>query len=161
LPDITFEELKKTLEKGIQNKTSKKIDEGYATSDVIIQYPSNVKVGEGTILNSGCILIGPITIGKYCLIGYRCMLFAEEHNFKPDKFICIQESRIEPIEIGDDVFLGAYVFITSGIKIGSHAIIGAGAVVTHNIPEWEIWAGTPARKIGDRRVWFNDEVITP
>lgn len=153
MTDLTIEELIKTLEQQVKEGKSKRIDKGYASLDVVIHIPSIVKVGEGTIVNSGCILNGPITIGKYSMIGFRTLLFANEHNFKPEKLICIQEASIKPIEIGDDVWIGAHVFVRGDIKIGNHAIVGAGAVVTHNIPEWEIWVGVPAKKIGDRRTW--------
>jgi acetyltransferase-like isoleucine patch superfamily enzyme len=55
------------------------------------------------------------------------------------------------IEIGDDVWIGANAVIVPDVKIGSHAIIAAGAVVTRDVPEYAIAAGVPARTIGDRR----------
>jgi len=52
-----------------------------------------------------------------------------------------------PIEIGDDVFIGAHSIILKGVKIGARSIIGAGSVVTKHIPEDEIWGGNPAKFI--------------
>ena len=54
----------------------------------------------------------------------------------------------KPIRIGDHAFVGANAMILKGVTIGSKAIIGAGSVVTHDVPDGEIWAGNPARKIG-------------
>ena len=54
------------------------------------------------------------------------------------------------IEIGDDVWIGAGAVITPGVMVGRGAVIGANSVVTHHVPEYEVWAGVPARKIGER-----------
>lgn len=59
--------------------------------------------------------------------------------------------------IGNDVWISANSVITRGVTIGDGAVIGAGAVVTHNVPPYEIWAGVTAKKIGQR---FSDEIIT-
>ena len=50
----------------------------------------------------------------------------------------------KPVHIGDDVWIGGRVIILPGVHIGSHSIIGAGAVVTKDVPEWAIAAGNPA-----------------
>jgi len=55
--------------------------------------------------------------------------------------------RVAPITIGDHVFLGNRTTVLPGITIGSHAIVGAGSVVTRDIPNGEVWAGNPARHI--------------
>jgi len=52
-----------------------------------------------------------------------------------------------PVHIGNQVFIGAHVTILKGVRIGDHAIIGAGAVVTRTVPPYELWAGNPARHI--------------
>ncbi|VVS91328.1 acyltransferase [Desulfoluna spongiiphila] len=55
--------------------------------------------------------------------------------------------RVAPITIGDHVFLGNRTTILPGITLGSHVIVGAGSVVTRDIPDGEVWAGNPARHI--------------
>ncbi|WP_300673935.1 acyltransferase [Desulfoluna sp.] len=55
--------------------------------------------------------------------------------------------RVAPITLGDHVFLGNRTTLLPGITVGSHVIIGAGSVVTHDIPDGEVWAGNPARHI--------------
>lgn len=52
--------------------------------------------------------------------------------------------------IGDYAFVGANAVVMPGVTVGVGAVVGAGAVVTHDVPPWEIWAGVPARKIGER-----------
>jgi acetyltransferase-like isoleucine patch superfamily enzyme len=133
-----------------------KYDEGFKSpSAKIWEYWGKVKLGEGSFINDEAIVFGPVTIGKFSLISIRAMIFAHEHGIEPDLECPIpcQEYIIKPIEIGDDVWIGANAFITAGVKIGNHAVIGAGAVVTHDVPEWEVWGGVPAKKIGDRRTW--------
>lgn len=62
--------------------------------------------------------------------------------------------RIGPIVLGDNVFLGNNVIVLPGITIGSQVVIGAGAVVTRNIPSGKVWAGNPARLICDFETYF-------
>ena len=59
--------------------------------------------------------------------------------------------RCEPIEIADNVWIGANAVILRGVTIGQGAVVAAGAVVTKKIPPNEIWGGLPARKIGERK----------
>ena len=55
--------------------------------------------------------------------------------------------KTTPVYIGEGVFIGACSIVTKGVSIGKHSVVGAGSVVTHDIPEEEIWAGNPARFI--------------
>lgn len=95
---------------------------------------------------------GEIRIGADCLISQFCTLVASNHAMTrgaPIKSQPPEESR-RGIVLGDDVWLGAGVTLLPGITVGQGAVIGAGSVVTHDVPAYEIWAGSPARKIGAR-----------
>ncbi len=96
---------------------------------------------------------GRIEVGAGCLISQFCTLVAANHAVARGRFIEAQGLAPEPrgIRIGDDVWLGAGVVVTPGVSIGSGAVIGANAVVTHDVPDYEIWAGVPARRIGERK----------
>lgn len=91
-----------------------------------------------------------IIIGRYVNCGGNVSIW--DTDFHPLK---AEDRRINdvnkiismPIEIGDDVFIGANSIILKGVKIGARSIIGAGSVVTKHIPEDEIWAGNPAKFI--------------
>jgi acetyltransferase-like isoleucine patch superfamily enzyme len=110
-------------------------------------------LGEGSGIGRGCEVTGIVKIGNNTQIGYGAMIISEEHLFLPEYPIFEQSSVYKPIIIGDDVWVCARAIITGGVTIGNHAIVCAGAIVTHDVPEWEIWAGNPAKKIGDRRTW--------
>ncbi|MGQ0800754.1 MAG: acyltransferase [Pseudomarimonas sp.] len=95
---------------------------------------------------------GDVVIGNDCLISQFCTLIASHHSTSPGMPIKDQPPRQDRsgVEIGDDVWLGAGVVVTAGAKIGKGAVIGANAVVVGAIPDYEIWAGVPARRIGSR-----------
>lgn len=117
-------------------------------------------IGGGTVINPYCWFSGDIEIGCQCSIAVGVKMFEKNHDLTHE----LQAPRINklrllnqfvskgPIIVGDDVWIGADAIILSGVNIGSHAVIGAGSVVTKNVPEWEIWAGNPAKKIGVRKV---------
>lgn len=95
---------------------------------------------------------GDIQIGNHCLISQFCTLVASNHGI--DRAAPIQNQTPGSgrcgVVLGNDVWLGAGAVITPGVSIGTGAVIGANAVVTHDVPDYEIWAGVPAKKIGDR-----------
>lgn len=93
---------------------------------------------------------GDIKIGDYCRIGPAVKMFSNNHNFNKNKLISKQKSSEGKINIGNDVWIGAGSIILKDVTIGDGAVIGAGSVVTKSIPEYEIWAGNPAKKIKDR-----------
>ena len=79
-------------------------------------------------------------------MGPNCTIYSQNHNFSDCSIPIIKQgmSQIEPVTIGDDVWIGKNVTILPGVNIGSHSIIGACAVVTKDIPEWAIAVGNPA-----------------
>lgn len=96
---------------------------------------------------------GDIQIGNDCLISQFCTLSASNHATRRGLPINQQGTAQERtgIKIGDDVWLGAGAVVTAGVTIGNGAVIGANAVVTRDVPDYEIWAGAPARKISTRQ----------
>ncbi|PHM16578.1 MAG: transferase [Sulfuricurvum sp. PD_MW2] len=93
---------------------------------------------------------GNITIGKYTQIGPYCQINDQGHAFKKEKLIIEQDAIIEDVTIGEDCWIGAGVRILKGVRIGNGVVIGAGAIVNKNIPDYEIWAGVPAKFIKKR-----------
>lgn len=94
---------------------------------------------------------GEIILGKFCAIGPGSVLRASNHAFADlSRPIIFQGHTKGRIAIGDDVWIGANCVITPDVEIGQGAIIGAGAVVTKNIPPYAIAWGVPA-KVGGYR----------
>lgn len=97
-------------------------------------------------------LSGGVTIGKNCHLTNEIRIFSHEHVIPPrEKLVRSGEVEKLPVIIGDDVFIGYRAIVLGNVKIGNGAVVGAGAVVTKNVGEYEIVGGIPARHIGDRK----------
>lgn len=121
----------------------------------------DVELGRYTYINENC-SIENCKIGSFCSIAANTYINPFNHNKKyisthPFLFNSfyhfVDKSRTEKqkkVIIGNDVWIGLNSVILSGCSIGDGAIIGAGSIVTHDIPAYEIWGGVPARKLSDR-----------
>jgi acetyltransferase-like isoleucine patch superfamily enzyme len=131
-----------------------------------------VRMGDRVTIAAEVFLHGPITLGHDVSINPRVSMdggragievgdgtriatgvnvFAFDHGIDPGSEIRTQAVRSRGIVIGRDVWIGAGAGITDGVRIGDHAVVGMGAVVSHDVPEWAIVGGVPAKVIGDRR----------
>ena len=112
-----------------------------------------IRIGDGVGISNSCLWARErIEIGNHVNIGADCLLLDHDaHSLDPmdrrDYSVDKQHIATEPIVIGDDVLIGARCIILKGVHIGARSIVGAGSVVTGDIPAGEIWAGNPARKI--------------
>ncbi len=91
-----------------------------------------------------------LEIGDDCLIAAGVRMVDHDHGIELDRPMNVQACPSAPISVGADAWIGANAVILKGVTVGRGAIIGAGAVVTRSIPDFEIWAGVPARRIGSR-----------
>ena len=105
------------------------------------------------------------SIASYCALGgsghflervSTSPLFAKGHNAFHKSFASLSNPMSQPVHIGNDVWVGEAVYIKQGIHIGNGVIIGAHSVVTHNIPDYAIVAGIPAKII---RYRFEEKTI--
>ena len=109
--------------------------------------PYTILTGYGSVEDPS----GQITLGDGVRIASHGMIIAANHNFSaPDKPIHGQGLTNAPITIEDDVWIGGRVNLTAGITIGHGSVIGAGSVVTKNIPAKSIAVGIPAKVIQSR-----------
>jgi len=95
---------------------------------------------------------GSIRLGSRCYISQFCTFVSHNHGTRRDTPMQLQfhdQSKCN-ITVGDDVWFGVGTAVLPGVTIGDGAVIGAGSVVVRSIPPFEIWAGAPAKKIGDR-----------
>ena len=111
-----------------------------------------IEVGENVSINQHCHMEGPIRIGADTRIGPSTSIFALNHNFDDSETpIRLQKVKKEGVRIGENVWIGANVSIVDGVTIGAHSVVGIASVVTKNIPDNEVWAGNPCKKIGERK----------
>lgn len=109
-------------------------------------------VGDRSQLGQGARLSGVINIGNDVMIGPDVAMMATSHSYEDVTIPMNQQGAAEekPITIGNDVWVGTRVIILPGVTIGSHSIVGAGAIVTKSFPDYSIVAGNPARMIRSR-----------
>lgn len=114
-----------------------------------IEYPKRLIVGEDTFINYGFQIIsgGFVTIGSNCFIGPDCKLYTPNHH-PHDKMLRRAGWQYDaPITIGDDCWFGGTVIVLPGVTIGDNVVVGAGAVVTKDVPSNTTVAGNPARPL--------------
>jgi maltose O-acetyltransferase len=110
-------------------------------------YGSNIELGERVFFNFNCVVLDVcrVSIGSFTLFGPAVQIYTPMHPLN-----ALQRRRHEfgkPVEIGSDVWVGGGAIILPGVRIGSRAVIGAGSVVTRDVPEGVFAAGNPCRVV--------------
>lgn len=115
---------------------------------ISIDYGMRLSIGDRTFINADFLIIGggSVVLGADCLIGPRCAIYTPNHAQDLTRRLGGWELP-EPVLIGNNVWLGGSVTITPGVTIGDNSIIGAGSVVTRDIPANVIAVGNPCRPI--------------
>ncbi|PZS14234.1 MAG: acyltransferase [Solirubrobacterales bacterium] len=111
--------------------------------------PARVRIGRGAFLNLGVMVAAAelVEIGDHCMLANGCFVTDASHRFDdPCRPVPWQgfESK-GPTRLGENVWCGAHVVITSGVSVGERSVIGANSVVTADIPPFSVAAGAPAR----------------
>jgi acetyltransferase-like isoleucine patch superfamily enzyme len=111
-----------------------------------------IEIGGGTLLNLNVMVaaVDAVSIGEHCMLANGCLVTDGNHRFDdPDRPVTWQGFTSKgPVSIGDNVWLGANVVVTSGVTIGRRSVVGANSVVTRDVPAFSIAAGAPARVLG-------------
>lgn len=108
----------------------------------------NVSVGDYSELGQRCLIHADVVIGSYVIMGPDVKIYTRNHVFDDlNTPIALQGKVSRRTVIGDDVWIGANVIITAGVKVGDHAILAAGSVVTKDVPRFAIVGGSPAKLI--------------
>lgn len=108
-------------------------------------YGANISLGERVYFNFNCVVLDvcPVKIGDFTFFGPGVQILTPLHPLNAE--LRRREEFGKPIEIGSDVWVGGGALILAGVRIGSRSVIGAGSVVTRDIPEGVIAVGNPCR----------------
>ncbi|MGW5636069.1 sugar O-acetyltransferase [Streptomyces sp. NPDC003832] len=123
-------------------------DEAHVRPPLFVDYGSNITVGARTFVNFNltALDVAAITIGEDCQIGPNVQLLTPTHPLEPEP----RRDKLEaarPITIGNNVWLGGGVIVLPGVSIGDDSVIGAGSVVTKDVPAGVVAVGSPARVV--------------
>jgi len=111
-------------------------------------YGSNITLGRKVFFNFNCVVldVAAVRIGDHCLFGPAVQIYTATHPLEAAKRRAGEEYA-KPIDIGSDVWVGGGAIICPGVTIGAQTVIGAGSVVTRDIPDQVFAAGNPCRVI--------------
>jgi maltose O-acetyltransferase len=110
-------------------------------------YGANIVLGERVFFNYNCVVLDVcrVSIGDYTLFGPAVQIYTATHPMNAE--LRRKQEFAKPIEIGADVWVGGGAIICPGVRIGARSVVGAGSVVTRDIPERVFAAGNPCRVI--------------
>ncbi len=129
----------------------------YVGKDVNIEkgavITSTMEIGDRSGVGINAKIHGKVIVGNDVMMGPDCIIYTKNHAFSKTDIPMNKQgfSEEKPVIIGDDVWIGGRVIILPGVHIGKGAIIGAGAVVTKDVPEYAIVGGNPAKVIKYRK----------
>ena len=125
-------------------------------------YGFHIEVGKNFFANYNCTIIdvAKVKIGDNCQFAPNVSIYTAGHPIHPESRNTMYEYGIE-VTIGDNVWIGGNTVIVPGVHIGSNTVIGAGSVVTKDIPDWVVAAGNPCKVIRkiteeDREFYYKD-----
>lgn len=130
------------------------------------QMAAAISIGDHTRVDASARLVGeaPITIGKYCAIATGVTMLSDNHDMRTPnmsiglaQYLNIGDPRLaSPICVRNSVWIGDRAIVLTGVTIGDGAVIGAGSVVTRDVPAFAVAAGVPSRVLRSR---FSTEVV--
>lgn len=125
-------------------------------------YGFHIEVGKNFYANYNCTIldVAKVKIGDNCQLAPNVSIYTAGHPVHPDSRNSLYEYGIE-VTIGDNCWIGGNSVICPGVHIGNNVVIGAGSVVTKDIPDWSIAAGNPCKVIRkiteeDRKYYYKD-----
>ncbi|MBL7815826.1 MAG: acyltransferase [Saprospiraceae bacterium] len=103
-------------------------------------------MGQKVLIGCGSKVTGPIKFGNNILLAQNVVMSGLNHDYEdPSKPIVDQGFNVKEIVVEDGVWMGAGVIVTPGVRIGRNAVVGAGSVVTRDVPPYSVVVGNPAR----------------
>lgn len=111
-------------------------------------YGFNIELGENFFANYDLVVLdcAPVRFGRNCFLGPQCGIYTAVHPLDArERAAGVEWAR--PVTVGDNVWMGGHVTVLPGVSIGDGTVIGAGSVVTHDVPAGVVAAGNPCRII--------------
>lgn len=149
----------------VVNELFDKSDGACVNPPFYCDYGSHIEVGKNFFVNYNCMIldVAKVTIGDNCFMAPNVAIYTAGHPIYPDVRSAMWEYG-KQVTIGDNVWIGGNTVICPSVHIGSNVIIGAGSVVTKDIPDWAVAAGNPCKVLrmiteDDKRRLFRDEEI--
>ncbi len=146
----------------------------WIAADVELQTDTRVQIGADTSVQRRCTINGSTRVGRGCILAPGVFISSGTHPFRAIAHLPIreQERRLaqdeealgkldRPIWVQDDCWLGVNAVVCPGVTIGKGSVVGANAVVTHDVPPYSVVAGSPARLIGSRLDWQPPAHLNP
>ena len=144
-----------------------KSENAFVNPPFYCDYGSHIRVGKNFFANYNCTIIdvAEVTIGDNCQLAPNVAIYTAGHPIHPASRNTMYEYGIS-VTIGDNVWIGGNTVILPGVHIGSNVVIGAGSVVTKDIPDWSVAVGNPCRVVktitdADRKHYFKDREFDP
>lgn len=106
-------------------------------------FPDTV-LGDGSGIGANCEICRGLVVGKNVMMGPECLFYSTNHKFDRENKRFEGYTEIRPITLEDDVWPGRRVIVMAGVTVGRGSVVGAGAVVTKDIPPYSLAAGNPA-----------------
>lgn len=137
----------------------------YIDHQTYLRYPGKISIGDNVWINRGCRFFASyrvkevvITIGNHVRFGPEVCVFSAGHD---PRFRCLPDTAASVV-VEDHCWIGGRAILLPGVRIGEGAVVGAGSVVTRDVPAWSIVGGVPARQIKRRELDEQADVqITP
>ena len=144
-----------------------KSDGAFINPPFYCDYGSHIEVGKNFFANYNCAIIdvAKVKIGDNCQMAPNVAIYTAGHPLHPVSRNSMYEYGIS-VTIGDNVWIGGNTVIMPGVHIGSNTVIGAGSVVTKDIPDWVVAVGNPCRVIKqiteeDKKYYYKDREFDP
>ncbi|MDW4497993.1 sugar O-acetyltransferase [Sulfitobacter sp. D35] len=122
------------------------VGEVFVEAPIHVAYGINLHLHDGVYINAGCAILdtAPVEIGARTMLGPNVQIYCAEHH--KDRLLRAQGlEKALPVRIGSDVWIGGGAIIMPGVTVADGAIVGAGSVVTRDVPEEATVMGVPAR----------------
>lgn len=144
-----------------------KSDGAFINPPFYCDYGFHIEVGKNFFANYNCTIIdvAKVKIGDNCQMAPNVAIYTAGHPLHPVSRNSMYEYGIS-VTIGDNVWIGGNTVIMPGVHIGSNTVIGAGSVVTKDIPDWVVAVGNPCRVIKqiteeDKKYYYKDREFDP